>query len=61
MDRIKSRIALLLAAAAVSTVFVAPPARAADNCHPFPEVYCNTTYYLQHCVFRRPPADWCDA
>lgn len=61
MDRIKARIAVFLAVAAASSVFVmGAPARASE-CHPMPEQYCNTMNWLQDCVFRRPPADWCDA
>ena len=64
MDRIKARIALLLAAMAVSSIFVAAPAaRAADSCHPYPEQYCNTMNWYYRCVvgpiIYQSPDPWC--
>lgn len=61
MDRMKTRIALLVAVAAAGGVLVAPPARAADSCHPMPEAYCNTIRYLNDCIFWPPPAEYCDS
>ncbi|MDQ3957367.1 MAG: hypothetical protein M3273_03495 [Actinomycetota bacterium] len=50
MNRIKTRMALLLAATALSSIFVAAPASAADNCHPYPDVYCETMDFYYRCV-----------
>ena len=50
MNRIKLRITLLAALRAVSSMFVAAPAQAADTCHPMPEVVCHTQDGVQKCV-----------
>ena len=60
MDRIKTRIALLLAVVAAAGVFTASPAPAAGTCHPMPQVYCNWIQWLNDCVFWPPPADYCN-
>ncbi len=61
MNRLETRIVLLLAVATASSVFTASPASAADSCHPMPEAYCNTLTYLNDCVFWPPPAEYCDS
>ena len=43
-------MALLLAATALSTVFAAAPAKAADTCHPYPQVYCHVMDFYDRCV-----------
>jgi hypothetical protein len=54
MNRVKRRIALFLAATAVSSAFLtATPAKAADSCYPYPEVYCNTMDWVIRCVWWR--------
>ncbi|MDQ3953898.1 MAG: hypothetical protein M3279_13200 [Actinomycetota bacterium] len=58
MNRIKTRIALLLAATALSSVFLAAPAAAADNCHPYPQVYCTTMDFYYRCVIGPIVYDW---
>ncbi len=50
MDRIKTRFALLLAAAAVASVFSAAPARADENCPPLPQAVCSAHKYVVECV-----------
>ena len=50
MDRIRTRMALLLAATALSTVFFAAPASAAETCHPYPQVYCYARDFYYRCV-----------
>jgi hypothetical protein len=61
VNGIKTRISLLIAAAAFSSVFVVASPAAADSCHPMPEAYCNTITYLNDCVFWPPPAEYCDS
>ncbi len=62
VDRTKVRIASVLATAALASgIFVASPARAAETCHPLPQVYCNVITYLNDCVFWPPPAEYCDS
>ncbi len=50
VNRIKRRMALLLAATALSTIFVAAPAAAADTCHPYPQAYCAVREFYYRCV-----------
>ncbi|HEX2295020.1 MAG TPA: hypothetical protein VHN37_06890 [Actinomycetota bacterium] len=49
MDRVKTRIALLLAATALSSVFVVTPASAAEGC-PYPQPYCEVRDLYYRCV-----------
>lgn len=60
MDRIKTRIVLLLAVGAASSVLTASPASAADTCHPMPQAYCNAIQYLNDCVVWHPHAEYCN-
>lgn len=50
MERIKSRLALTLATAAVASAFTVTPAVAADDCD-YPNVVCNAAKFVQYCVW----------
>ncbi len=50
MNRIKTRMALLLAATALSSIAMAAPAQAAGGCYPYPEVYCDVQEFYFECV-----------
>ena len=61
VDRTKVRIVSALATVALASgIFAAAPARAAETCHPLPQVYCNTIQYLNDCVFWPPHAEYCN-
>lgn len=61
MDRIKVRIASVLATAALASgIFAASPASAAETCHPFPQAYCSAIQYLNDCVVWHPHAEYCN-
>ena len=58
MNRIKTRMALLLAATALSSAFVAAPAKAADNCHPYPQAYCDAMDFYYRCILGPIKYNW---
>ena len=64
MDRIKSRIVLLLALASLSSIFVVTPARAEESCPPLPDAVCDAEWFYYNCIFypirySQPPAPEC--